>query len=340
MKVKMKKLWVLLASIGLISVIALAIPLLGGCNAGMPGGKKVYKIGITQIVTHPALDANRQGFIDQLAEEGFVEGDNVAYDSRNAEGDMTLAATIANSFVADRSDLILAIATPTAQACVEAAKATNTPIVFGSVTDPVAARLVDSWDSPGGNVTGISDWADVGAQIQLVADIVPDVAVIGTIYNAGEVNSVGQVDELKNVAPGLGVTEVVDATAASSADVLTAAQSMVGRVDVIWVPTDNTVVSAFEAVVSVCEENQIPLFAADTATVERGSIGTPGLNYYDLGVECGKVAAQILNGADPASIAVKKAPMTALYLNTAAAERLGVTIPQSVLDRATEVLAE
>lgn len=336
---KRKRLWALLSSIALIAIIFSALPLMSGCTPG-GGGAKVYKIGITQIVTHPALDANRQGFIDQLTEDGFIEGQNVTYDSRNAEGDMTVAASIAQKFVSDKVDLILAIATPTAQACVKAAEGTDIPIVFGSVTDPVAAELVDSWDAPGGNVTGISDWADVGTQVQLVVDIVPNVSRLGTIYNAGEVNSVVQVDELKKAAPGLGITSIVEASVASSADVMTAAQSLVGRVDAIWIPTDNTVVSAFEAAVKVCEDNQIPLFAADTATVERGAIGTPGIDYYVLGRECGKIAIRILQGGDPASIPVVKCPMTDLYLNPQAAERMGVTIPQSVMDRATQIVTE
>jgi len=315
-------------------VLAFALPMVAGCGPG------TMKIGITQIVTHPALDANRQGFIDQMAEEGFVEGENVEYDYRTPEGDMTVAASIAQKFVTDKVDLILAIATPTAQACVQATEGTDIEVVFGSVTDPVAAGLVDSWDSPGGSVTGISDWADVGTQIQLVVDIMPDVKKLGVIYNAGEVNSKVQVDELKKVAPAMGITEIVEATAATSADVLAAAQSLVGRVDAIWIPTDNTVVSAFESVVKVSEDNQIPLFAADVATVERGAIGTPGIDYYQLGRECGQVAARILKGESPADIPVKKVDMTDLFLNPSAAERMGVTIPQSVLDQATEIVEE
>lgn len=329
-----KSLKILINLTCLIMVFAFTLPMMTGCGPGMT------KIGITQIVTHPALDANRQGFIDQMVEEGFIEGENVAYDYRTPEGDMTIAASIAQKFVTDEVDLILAIATPTAQACVQAVEGTDIKIVFGSVTDPVAAGLVDSWDNPGGSVTGISDWADVTTQIQLVVDIMPDAKKLGVIYNAGEVNSVVQVDELKKVAPDLGITEIVEATAATSADVLAAAQSLVGRVDVIWIPTDNTVVSAFESVVKVSEENMIPLFAADVATVERGAIGTPGIDYYQLGRECGQVAARILRGENPADIPVKKVEMTDLFLNPSAAERMGITIPQSVLDKATNIVGE
>ena len=333
---KKKGLRVLVSVICLIVILAATFPIMGGCTAAV----EVYKIGITAIVTHPALDANRQGFIDQMTAEGFIEGKDVEYVIKSPEGDMTLAATIAQQFIADKVDLILAIATPTAQACVAAVEGTDIPIVFGSVTDPVAAELIDSWDKPGGNVTGISDWADVPTQVQLVLDIVPGVKKLGTIYNAGEVNSKVQIDELKKAAPGLGITEIVEATAATTADVLLAAQSLVGRVDAIWIPTDNTVVSAFEAVVGICEANKIPLFAADTATVERGAIGTPGLDYYQLGIECGEIAARILKGEKPADIPAKKVEMTDLYLNPAAAERMGVTIPQSVLDTATNIIEE
>lgn len=314
--------------------LALALPMVAGCGSGLT------KVGITQIVTHPALDANRQGFIDQMAEEGFVEGKNIEYDYSTPEGDMSVAASIAQKFVSDKVDMILAIATPSTQACVEAIKGTDIKLVFGSVTDPVAAGLVDSWDNPGGSVTGISDWADVGAQIQLLVDIVPNVERLGVVYNAGEVNSKVQIDELKNIAPSLGITKIVEATAATSADVLAAAQSLVGRVDAVWIPTDNTVVSAFESVVKVCEDNKIPVFAADIATVERGAIGTPGIDYYRLGKECGQIAARILQGENPADIPVKKVDMTDLYLNPTAAARMGITIPQSVLDKATKIVEE
>lgn len=333
----MKRLPALVSIICLITLIAAALPVLAGC--GQAPSEKI-RVGITQIITHPALDANRKGFIDQMAEEGFVEGKNIAYDFRNPEGDMTLAASIAQKFVLDKVDLILAIATQTAQACAKATESTNIPVVFGSVTDPVAAGLVESWDKPGRNVTGISDWADVPTQVKLITDIVPNVKRLGVIYNAGEVNSKVQVDELKKCATALGIEKVVEAVAATTADVMTAAQSLVGRVDAIWVPTDNTVVSAFEAVVKMCETNKIPLFAADVATVERGAIATPGIDYYQLGRECGQVAARILQGKSPAEIPVKRVDMTKLYMNPSAAERMGITIPQSVLGRATDIVGK
>lgn len=300
-------------------------------------GKTTYRVGITQIITHPALDLCRKGFIDQMAKEGFTEGANVTYDYRNVEGDMSLAASIAQKFVAEKVDLIFSIATPTTQASAKAVQGTDIPVVFGALTDPVAAGVVDSWEKPGGNVTGCSDWADVGAQVKLAVDIYPRIKKIGVIYNAGEVNSLVQVKELKKVAPGLGIDEVVEATAATTADVYAAAMSLVGRVDAIWEPTDNTVAAAMESIVKVCETNKIPLFGSDISMAKRGAISGAGLDYYVNGAEAGKIAARILKGEKPADISVALCPITIIYLSPKAAERMGVTIPQKVLDRATEI---
>jgi putative ABC transport system substrate-binding protein len=298
---------------------------------------KTYKIGIIQIITHPALDLCRKGFIEQLGKEGFVEGKNVVYDYRNVEGDMTIAASVAKKFVYEKVDLIFSIATPTTQACAKAVRGTSIPVVFGALTDPVAAGVVTSWDKPGGNVTGCSDWADVGAQVALAVDIKPKLKKLGVVYNAGEVNSLVQVKELKKAAPGLGIDEIVEATAATTADVYASAMSLVGRVDAIWEPTDNTVAAAMESIVKVCETNKIPLFGSDISMAKRGAISGAGLDYRVNGAEAGKLAARILRGEKPANIPVTKMPLTIIYLNPSAAKRMGVTIPADVLKRATEI---
>ena len=316
----------------LLLILALALPVVSGCTSK---GPKVVKIGISQIVSHPALDAAREGFKEALADEGFVEGVNVEYTLGNANGDMSVAATIAQKFVSEDVTLILAIATPIAQTC--AAATTRIPIVFSCVTDPVAAEVVDSWDKPGGNVTGVSDWADVATQIKLIVDVVPNVKKLGTIYNAGEVNSLVQIEELEKCITGLGIDEIVSRQVSTSADVATAAYALEG-VDAIWIPTDNTVASAYEAVIKVCEEKKIPLFGADVAIVEKGAIGTPGIDYHFLGEQSGKMAARVLRGADPANMPVEKCDMTDLYINLVAAQKMGVTIPQAVLDKATEII--
>jgi len=327
---------------GCIACIAvlLALSVVNSATAGESESETKYTIGITQIVTHPALDANRKGFVDQMEQEGFIEGKNVEYDIRNAESDMSLASSIAQKFVSKNVDLILSIATPTSQASVNKIKGEDIPVVFGSVTDPVSAGLVDSWEHPGGNVTGVSDWADVGAQVELITDVVSGVKNLGVVYNSGETNSKVQVEELKEVAPEYGIEKVSEASVASSANIMTSAQSLMGRVDAVWVPTDNTVVSGFEALVKICEDNNVPLFAADTATVKRGAIGTPGIDYYELGQQDAKLAARILGGENAGEIPVQRMEMNKLYLNPSAAERMGVTIPQPVLDRATDIVSE
>jgi putative ABC transport system substrate-binding protein len=292
-----------------------------------------YTIGITQIVSHPALDATAQGFIDALAEAGYVEGENVTYDKQNAQGEMANATTIAQKFAGDQVDLILSIATPTSQAAVQAT--TEIPIVFAAVTDPVAAALVANVDAPEGNVTGVSDLLPVQPHLDLIMELVPDAKTIGLLYNAGETNSVTLVEQEKAAAAAMGL-EVVEATAASSAEVLAAAQSLVGRVDAISVLTDNTVVSAFESVVQVCEENGIPLVAGDIDSVERGAVAAYAFDYYDHGWQAGEVAAQILGGTAIADIPVQYAQDLKLAINLAAAEAMGVTIPDALKSEADQ----
>lgn len=321
-----------LISACLVLVLTLALPLIGGCKSKME-----YRIGVTQFATHPAADAAREAFIQAMADEGFVEGVNVHYDFRNPEGDPSAMATIAQKFASEKVDLIYSFGTSITQACISATEGMDIPIVFGGVTDPVDAALIPSWEETTPTVTGVSDWCEVRDQIQLILDICPDVKRLGTVYNAGEPNSVVQIEELEKSAPGLGIDEVVKASVATSADVRTATLSLVVKVDAIWIPTDNTVVSAFEAVVGACEENQIPLFGSEESQTERGAIGSRGVSYTFVGRECGRIAARILGGESPASISCLRCELD-YVVNPAAAERVGITVPQSVVDRATRVI--
>jgi putative ABC transport system substrate-binding protein len=312
-----------------IVAVALVIPFASGCDTGME-----YKIGLTQLVTHPAMEAARQGFIDAMAEGGYVEGENVEYDFQNPEGDPTAEQTIAQGFVDDKVDLIYSFGTSISQQCINAAQGTDIPVLFCAVTDPVAAQLVASWDHPGENVTGTSDMIEMDSTVDLILEIVPDVETIGTIYNAGEVNSLVLVEDLREVCDALDI-EVVEATVSTSADVLAAAQSLVGQVDVIWVGTDNTVVSGLEAVLGVCEENLIPFFPSDDPSIEKGGIACLGFDYYDVGYQTGEMAVRILDGESAEDIPVELGKVFSYTVNTAAAELYGVTIPQDILDKAT-----
>jgi len=332
--VKTKGLPRIMVCVLLAAVLAITLSLATGCTTG----EKVIKIGISQIVTHPALDAVREGIIEGLAEKGYVEGENIEIDYQNSEGDMTLVATIAQKFVSDEVDLIVAIATPNAQAAISAAEGTGIPVVFSAITDPVGSDMVISWEShPDENVTGVSDMIVVEDDLELILEILPGIKTVGTLYNAGESNSVFLVEKLNEAADKLGL-EVVEKTVSTSADVLAAAQSLVGQVDAIWVGTDNTVVTALEALIGVAEENDIPLFPADEPSIERGGIAAYGFDYKDIGIQTGWMIARILDGDGTANdIPVEKGQIINLSLNTTAAERMGVIIPQSVIDKAVTV---
>lgn len=326
-----RKILKLVPYICIIVLLSLVVASVGGCAA--TGGME-FKVGISQIVTHPALDATRQGIIDGLAEEGYIEGENIEYDYQNSEGDMSLVASIAQKFVADKVDLIVTIATPNSQAAISAAEGTDIPVVFSAVTDPVGADLISDWEShPDENVTGVSDMIVVQDDVELIIAIVPSVKKIGTLYNAGESNSVFLAEKLKEACDAKGI-EVVEKTVATSADVLAAAQSLVGQVDAIWVGTDNTVVSGLEALIGVCEDNDIPFFPADEPSIERGGIAAYGFDYYDIGVQTGRMIARVLDAGSANGIKVEKGQIISLSINTEAAERMGVTIPQEIIDRA------
>jgi len=319
----------------LLAVIAL-IGGLAGCGSSSSSssgssaspGAKAYKIGITQIVTHPALDAAVAGFKEGLAEKGFT---NVTYDLQNAQGDMATASSIAQKFASEKLDLILGVATPTTQAVVKAI--TTTPIVFTAVTDPVGAGLVTDPAAPTGNVTGVSDMLPVQPHLDLIKQIVPNVKSVGVIYNAGESNSVYLIKAEKAAAAKMGI-KIVDATASTSSEVQAAAQSLVGRVQAISVLTDNTAVSALESIIKVGEQNKIPVIAGDTDSVKRGAVAAYAFDYKDLGKQAGYQAALILSGTPIKDIPVEYAKNLQLSVNPTAAKAMGVTIPADLSAKA------
>jgi putative ABC transport system substrate-binding protein len=298
--------------------------------------EKVVRIGITQIVEHPALDATRKGFIDYLEQHGYKAGAKAEYDYKNAQNNRAVSGQIARKLVGDRVDLILSIATPSSQDVAAATK--EIPILFAAVTDPVAAGLVKSLDKPGGNVSGTTDRSPVARQLDLIREIVPKAKTIGTIFNPGEVNSVASVKEIKEEATKRGLT-VVEASATSSSAVKMAAESLVGRVDLIHVPTDNTVVLAFESVVKVCQDNKIPLFAADTDSVNRGAIAALAVDYYKLGLQTGAMAQKILEGKVKVSdLPVEEQSELLLYLNPKQAQKMGVALSEATVKRASKII--
>lgn len=290
------------------------------------------ELGVIQIVEHPALDAARKGFIDVFAENGYKDGEKLALDYQNAQGQQDNLQTIASKFAQDKKNLILAIATPSAQ--VMADKTSEIPILITAVTDPVEAKLVKSMDKPDTNITGTTDMNPIKEQLQLIKDIVPTVKTIGVIYNSSEINSQVQAKACKNIAPELGL-EIVEAPITASNEVMQGAQSLVGRCDAVYVPTDNMVVAAIASVVKVGESNKLPVFAAEANTVKGGAIATYGIDYYELGRQTGEMALRILKGEKPQDMAIESQKELTLTLNPAAAERMGVKLSDELKAKAT-----
>lgn len=322
------------AALAAAGALALSGCASGSDNSGGDGGgddSKSVTIGITQIVEHPALDAAREGFKKALADAGYEEGKNVTYDEQNAQGDQKNAATIASKFASDNVDLVLAIATPTAQAVAQAIQ--DIPVLFTAVTDPVAAELVDSNEKPGGNVTGTNDLNPVADQVKLIKDVVPDAKTVGVVYSSGEVNSEVQVKLAEKAAKDLGL-ELKKATVANSSEIGQAVQSLKG-VDALYIPTDNNVTAGIEAIVQFAEANKTPLFGAEGNQVASGAIATFGINYTDLGYQTGEMAVKILKGeAKPATMPVESSKKLEAYVNLGAAQRMGVTLPDDLVAEA------
>ena len=292
-------------------------------------------VAVTAIVEHPALDAVRDGVKDALKAAGYEEGKNLKWQYQSAQGNTGTAAQIARKFVGDKPDAIVAIATPSAQAVVAATK--SVPVVFSAVTDPVAAKLVASWEPSKNNVTGVSDMLALDKQMDLVKQVVPNAKRVGMVYNPGEANSVVVVKELEKLLPKLGMT-LVEAAAPRSVDVSSAARSLIGKVDVIYTNTDNNVVSAYESLVKVGQDAKIPLIASDTDSVKRGAIAALGINYRDLGEQTGRMVVRILKGEKPGDIKPELSTKMELFVNPGAAEKQGVKLSDTLVKSAAQVI--
>ncbi|HEB5635587.1 TPA: ABC transporter substrate-binding protein, partial [Mannheimia haemolytica] len=297
----------------------LLVTLLSSLSVAALAQDKIQNVAITAIVEHPALDSIRKGVIEELAREGFVDGKNIKIDYQSAQGSTATAAQIARKFVGDKADIIIPITTPSAQPVVAATR--SIPIVFSGVTDPVAAKLVKSWEPSGTNVTGISDHKAMAPQVKLIQTLVPDLKAVGYVYSAGEVNSAIVLEELKQEAQKQGFT-IVPVAVQRSADIGTAARSLNGKVQAIYISEDNAVVSAYEALHKAALEAKIPVIAADRDTVQRGAVAAYAVNQYDIGVATGKVAARVLKGEKAGTIPIQEVSKLELSINTKTAKEL------------------
>ena len=292
-------------------------------------------VAVTAIVEHPALDSVRDGVKEGLAAAGFEEGKNLKWQYQSAQGNTGTAAQIARKFVGDRPDVIVAIATPSAQAVAAATK--DIPLVYSAVTDPMAAQLVPSMAPSGNNVTGVSDVLELDKQIALMKQVVPTAKRVGVVYNPGEANSVVVVKALREALPKQGMS-LVEAAAPRTVDVGAAARSLIGKVDLFYTSTDNNVVSAYESLVKVGNDAKIPMIAADTDSVKRGAIAALGIDYRNLGRQTGAVVARILKGEKPGAIASETSSKLELFVNPGAAEKQGVKLSDAVLKSAAQIV--
>ena len=299
----------------------------GTATGPVPG--KTYKIGICQFVTHPSLDAVREGAIKALAAAGYVDKQNAKIDYQNPQTDQATLTNIANTFASNNMDLVIAIATPSALAMAQAI--TSKPVLFAAVTDPVKAGLVKSWDAPGGNVTGTSDLNPIDKQLGLVKEVVPDAKTVGIVYSSAEANSGVQVKMAQDASGAAGLT-IKTATVTNSSEIQQAAQSL--DVDAFFVPTDNTVVSGLEALLGVAITKKVPVISCDGDSVKRGATASYALEYSVMGTMTGQMAVRLLQGADPATMPVETQKDPKLTINPGAAAKVGITLSKDLTQKA------
>lgn len=286
--------------------------------------KDVFRIGISQFITHQSLDATREGFVDELAKQGYVEGKNIEIDLQNAQGEQRNLKTISQQ-LAESSDVVLAIATPSAQSLANTTQ--TTPVIFSAVTDPVSAKLVESREHPGGNVTGTSDQSSdaISTQINLIKKVLPKAKTIGILYTQSEPNSVVQKDEAKRLLEEKGFT-VVEKTILDSNNVKAAAESLMAEVDMVFVPTDNIISSTMETVKQVSIKHKVPVFGGSTEMVAVGGLYNYGTNYKELGRQTARMLIRVLKGENPENIAVELPEKLELHTNQEMADALGIDI--------------
>lgn len=318
--------------ITVVLILSLSAMFLAGCTK-----KDEIVIGIGQFAEHASLDNCREGFIAGLAEAGYKEGENLKILFENAQADANMASQISKNFIAKKVDLICAIATPMAQSAFGAAKNTDIPVIFTAVTDPIIAELAKKDGTPNGNITGTSDKLPVEKQLEMIRKILPEAKKIGIMYSTSEVNSLSAIEEYKAVAPDYGF-EIIESGISTSADIPLAADNLLENVDCINNLTDNTVVSALPIILDKAAKKNIPVFGSEVEQVKIGCLASMGLDYFDLGKQTGRMAAQVLSGEKKAGeINFEIIEEFAFYGNNAVAENLGITLPEDLVENAKEM---
>ena len=333
---KKKILSVLLGAAMTMSMAACGSEGSGSSASGSGEGGESYTIGISKFAEHGSLDNCREGFIEGLAEEGIVEGENLTIEEGNAAADAGTARQISDGFVSDGVDLVCAIATPSAEAAYVSAMNTDIPVVYTAVTDPVYAKLANEDGTPVGNVTGTSDELPIKEQLEMIRAILPDAKTIGIMYTTSEVNSVSALETYKELAGDYGFT-IVESGVTQTADISLAADNLLSQVDCLTNLTDNTVVNSLATILDKANEMNIPVFGSEIEQVRNGCLAAEGLDYIELGKQTGKMAAQILKGeAEASEMNYETITEPGFYVNLAVAEQFGITIDEELLSTAVE----
>lgn len=320
----------------IICVLMALVMMLAVSGCSGESDSDVVKVGVIQFMQHASLDEAYQGFVDGLAEAGYVEGENLKIDFQNASGEVSNCQQICDIFANSGIDLALAIATPAAQSAVNVFQETDVPVFFTAVTDAVGAGLVESNEAPGKNVTGTLDMPVIADQIKVIKDVLPDAQKLAILYTSSEPNSAIQADEAKLAAEALGM-EVIIQTSSSSNDIPQVISSVVGSADAIYIPSDNAFASAMATVNHTAVENQIPVFCAVEAMIAEGGIATTAIDYYELGKQTAAQAVRVLNGESASEIAVETQKECALVVNKTFAESVGVEVPAEIIEKAATV---
>jgi len=308
-----------------LQTLLLSLSLILNCAAESPP----RSIAITQFIEHVAVDTVREGLLEELAKQGYAEGKNLTVDFENAQGNAATAGQIARKFIGLKPDVIVAITTPSAQAMVKAVGKDNIPIVFSAVTDPLGAGLVSSLKDHKGKVTGVMDAPPIKKQFEFIKTLLPETKTVGILYNPGDSGSVASLEIIREQAKQQGFT-LVEATPVKSSDIQAAVLQVVGKVDVLYVPLDNMLVSAMETLSTAALKHNLPLFSADSGSVESGALACVGYSYHQAGIKTGKMVAEILKGIDPAEMAVASPDTIDIFINKHALEKLKIILPEAV----------
>lgn len=296
----------------------------------LPNNPPLKTVAITQIVDHPSANAVRNGILAALKDKGYKDRETVKIIYENAQGNPVIASQIAQKFTALKPDLIIPITTPSTQAVVKADETYGIPVVFAAVTDPVAAGVVSSLTHPGGHISGVTDAAPIQRQFDVFKQALPHLKTMGILYNPGDNSSTTPVKEARAVAKEMGIT-LCEATAFKTGDVPTAMQQLISKgVDAVFVPLDNTVLSAMDAVLKIAFQNKIPVFSSDSDSVAQGALISSGYTHFDTGYKTGEMAAHVLEGASPGDLAIESAQTLNIYVNRKSAEKLNIKFPDKI----------